>query len=44
LVGYLLFRLADISSQNNLMLIAFFAGVACLSIFSSIQFVGKDKE
>jgi hypothetical protein len=44
LVGYLLFRLADISLQNNFMLIAFFAGVACLSIFSSIQFVGKDKE
>jgi len=44
LVGYLLFRLADISLQNNLMLIAFFAGVTCLSLFNSIHFVGKDKE
>jgi hypothetical protein len=44
LVGYLLFRLADVSLQNNLMLIAFFAGVTCLSLFNSIHFVGKDKE
>jgi hypothetical protein len=43
LAGYLLFRFARISSQDNLSLILFFAGFACMSIFSSKIFAGKEK-
>jgi len=40
-VGYLLFRLGKISSGNELALVAFFAGIAVLSIVSSISFTRK---
>jgi hypothetical protein len=43
LVGFLLFRFAKVSSQDNLSLILFFVGFACMSIFSSIGFAGKEK-
>jgi hypothetical protein len=42
-VGYLLFRFARVSTENNLSLILFFAGFACMSIFSSIGFARKEK-
>ena len=43
-IGFLLFKAAKISTENNLSLIIFFIGIACISIFSSKQFAGKDKE
>ena len=43
LVGYLLFRVARVSTQESLSLLLFFLGVACMSIFSSKIFAGKEK-
>jgi hypothetical protein len=43
MMGYLLFRLARVSSQDNLSLIIFFIGVVVISIFSSLNFANKDK-
>jgi len=43
LCGYLLFRFARVSTEDNLSLILFFAGFAAMSIFSSIVFAGKEK-
>ncbi len=38
ILGYLLFRFGKVSSGGNLALIAFFAGVAALSIWLSVLF------
>ena len=43
LVGYLLFRVARVSSQDNIILILFFAIIALVSIRLSLRFVNKDK-
>ena len=43
LVGYLLFRFARVSFENNLSMILFFLGISCMSIFSSITFADKEK-
>ncbi|MDQ2753007.1 MAG: hypothetical protein M3R72_08290 [Bacteroidota bacterium] len=42
-VGYLLYRFARISSQNNISLLLFFAGTAFLSITLSKHFSQKEK-
>lgn len=44
IVGYLFFRFAKISTDDNLSLIVFLAGISLLSIFSSKRFAGKHKE
>jgi hypothetical protein len=44
LIGYLLFRLAQINFTNLPSLVAFFLGIAAISIFSSINFQKKDRE
>jgi hypothetical protein len=41
-VGYVLFRAGQISGGGNLALITFFAGVAAISILSSVRFSEKD--
>jgi hypothetical protein len=43
LAGYLLYRFARISRQDNLSLLLFFAGIAIISILMSIRFAGKEK-
>jgi len=43
-IGYLLFRFARISTNNNLSMIVFLAGISMLSLFSSKRFAGKHKE
>jgi hypothetical protein len=44
LIGYLFFRVGQVSSANPPSLIVFFLGVAAISIFSSINFQKKDRE
>ena len=43
LLGYLLFRLRGVASGGDPALLTFFAGVAVISIGSSLQFVHKNK-
>ncbi len=43
LAGFLLFRAANISINNNLSVSIFFAGIACLGIPLSKRFAGKEK-
>lgn len=40
-VGYILFRAGMVSSGGNSALVIFFAGIAAISIFSSVMFVNK---
>jgi hypothetical protein len=40
-VGYLLFRVGKVSSGDTLALVLFFAGIAVISIFSSVRFAQK---
>jgi len=40
-VGYILFRAGNVSSGNNLSLLVFFAGIAAIGTFMSIQFATK---
>ena len=40
-VGYVLFRAGKVSQANRWSLLAFFAGVICISIMLSIAFVDK---
>jgi hypothetical protein len=42
-IGYLLFRVAQVSPQNTLSLVVFFAGIAFLAIWMSKRFAGKEK-
>ena len=42
-VGYLLFRFAKVSPDDNLSLILFFIGVACMSLMLAKNFVNKEK-
>jgi len=42
-LGFLLFRFAKISMNNNLSLMIFFAGTALMSLYSARHFVNKDK-
>ena len=42
-VGFLLFRVAHISMDNNLSLLIFFAGIALMSSYTARHFVKKDK-
>jgi hypothetical protein len=41
LAGYLLFRAGKVSSENNAALLIFFAGIAVISILSSVRFAQK---
>jgi len=43
-IGYLLFRFAGISTDDNLSIIVFLGGISVLSLFSSIRFASKYKE
>jgi hypothetical protein len=43
LVGYILYKAGKVSFQNDLSMILFFIGVACMSIMLSLRFVNKDK-
>jgi hypothetical protein len=43
LLGYLLFRLGKVASGGDQALLTFFAGIAVISIGSSLQFVHKHK-
>jgi len=43
-VGYILYRVGKVSSQNCLSLIIFFAGFALLSLMGAKNFVNKHKE
>jgi hypothetical protein len=40
-VGYLLFRAGNVSGGNDLSLLVFFAGIAVISTFMSVQFANK---
>ncbi len=44
LVGYVLFRTGEVGTDNVPGLIAFFLGIAAISIMASINFQKKDKE
>lgn len=43
-VGYILFRAGRVSSGDDLATLAFFAGIAAISIMLSIQFAKKQVE
>jgi hypothetical protein len=43
-VGYLLFKAGKVSMQDNLSLIIFFIGIACISLFAAKGFADKHKE
>jgi hypothetical protein len=40
-VGYLLFRAGDVSGGNHATLLIFFAGIAAISVLSSVRFAQK---
>ncbi|MBB5065490.1 hypothetical protein [Granulicella mallensis] len=40
-VGYLLFRVGEVSSGDPLALVFFFVGIAVISLFSSVNFAQK---
>ena len=40
-VGFLLFRVGKVSSGDTLALVLFFAGIAVISLFSSVRFAQK---
>ena len=40
-VGYILFRAGKVSSGGDWALVAFFAGIAAISIMASVQFAKK---
>ena len=44
IIGYLLFRISKITSQDNLSLLFFLAGIACVSLRLSKRFAVKHKE
>ena len=43
-MGYLLFKSGQVSSENVPVLVVFFIGIAAISIMASINFQRKDKE
>ena len=43
-IGYILFRVGRVSVDNNLSIILFFLGLACISILGAKNFAGKDKQ
>ncbi len=44
LVGYILLRIGQVSSDNTLSLVVFLIGVAAISIMSSVNFAKKERE
>ena len=43
LIGYILFRVSDLSSNDKILLSVFFIGIVSISVFSSINFQKKHK-
>ncbi|HEY0244286.1 MAG TPA: hypothetical protein VGC01_01875 [Mucilaginibacter sp.] len=43
-LGYLLFKLGKVSTDNNLSMIILFIGIACISIMGARNFVNKEKQ
>ena len=41
-VGYILFRFGKVSGGDGLALVVFFAGIAAISILSSVRFAQKE--
>ena len=44
LIGYILFRVSKVSSNDEILLSVFFIGIVSISVFSSINFQNKTKE
>jgi len=44
LIGYLLYSVSKVTSNNSLLLIVFFFGIVSLSILNTLNFSKKDKE
>ena len=42
-IGYVLFRVGGVASGDTLALVIFFAGIAAISILSSVHFAEKDR-
>ncbi len=42
-VGYVLFRVGNISNGGDTALVVFFVGIATISILMSVRFAGKDR-
>jgi hypothetical protein len=43
LIGYILFRVSEVSSNDEILLSVFFIGIVSISVFSSITFSKKQK-
>jgi hypothetical protein len=43
LIGYMLFRVSDLSSNDKILLLVFFIGIVSMSVFSSNEFSKKQK-
>ena len=43
-IGYILFRVSEISSNDKILLFVFFIGIVSISVFSSINFQKKQKD
>jgi hypothetical protein len=44
LIGYILFRVSKVCSNDEILLSVFFIGIVSISVFSSITFSKKQKE
>ena len=44
LIGYILFRVSEVSSNNEILLSVFFIGIVSISVFSATNFQKKTKE
>jgi len=44
IIGYLLFRVSKVSTDNLMSVVLMFAGIASMSIMLSLHFPAKDKE
>jgi hypothetical protein len=44
LIGYILFRVSEVSSNDKILLSVFFIGIVSISVFSSIEFSKKQKD
>lgn len=44
LIGFLLFKLSKVSSDLNMLLLIFLAGMVAISIFSAVNFANKEEK
>ncbi|MGD0754748.1 MAG: hypothetical protein ABR927_06770 [Bacteroidales bacterium] len=44
LIGYILYRVSEVSSHDEILLSVFFIGIVSISVFSSITFSKKQKD